>query len=153
MIERILLKLFKVREIPHPDGGLYLRRFFITPRWFPIRVFVHQLFTPDPDRVMHDHPWDFWTFPLSKRSTTAYTETKIEPGCGCVFSRRWHFRPAEYVHRITWLSRTPTWTIMITKKTRREWGFWVDGDRKWVDWRTYLGLPADHPASWEDVVS
>ncbi len=143
MIEAILRKLFKVREIPHPEGGLYLRRYFITPRWFPLRVFVHQIFTPDPDRVMHDHPWDFWTFPLS-----GYREVNMH-NRGFVDLCRWHFRPAEYVHRIIHLDYTPTWTIVVARKARREWGFWVDG--RWVHWREYLGLP-DEPVSWEDVV-
>ncbi len=145
MIERLLLKLFKVREIPHPKGGPYLRRFYLTPEWFPwFNVFVHQLFTPDPDRDLHDHPWDFWTFPL----TGYYEVGRVEP-VNYVLARSWHHRPAEYVHRITRLLHTPTWTIMVTKKGRREWGFWVEG--QWIHWRQYLGL-FDHEQSWEDVV-
>lgn len=148
MIEAILRKLFKIREIPHPDGGLYLRRYFITPRWFPLRVFVHQIFTPDPDRSMHDHPWDFVTFPLS-----GYHEIRLHDVHGRFNAYIWpwqcHTRPAEYVHSIYQLDKSPTWTIMVTNKARREWGFWVDD--KWVHWREYLGLP-DEPVSWEDVV-
>ena len=157
VLERLLLKLFKVREIPHPDGCIYLRRFFITPRWFPwINVFVHKLYTPDPDRAMRDHPWDFWTFPLS-----GYFERRDDSYMArIVYSRRWHFRPAEYMHRIVLLGKTPTWTIMVTRKARREWGFWVESpvqnvhdgiEYRWVHWRDYLNLP-DEPQSWEDVV-
>ena len=150
MIERLLLKLFKVREIPHPDGGPYLRRYYLTPKWFPFRnVFLHQLFTPDPDRALHDHPWDFWTFPLSGYIERRRWDDLDEIDIGSTLSNQWHYRAAEYTHRIIHLERTPTWTIMVTRKARREWGFWVEG--RWIHWRQYLGL-FDHEQSWEDVV-
>lgn len=147
MIERLLLKLFKVREIPHPDGGPYLRRFYLTPKWFPFfNVFVHQLFTPDPDRDLHDHPWDFWTFPLSGYSEVTPRNRHWQKSVRC---QCWHYRSAEYVHLIMHLDFKPTWTIMVTRKARREWGFWVEGE--WMHWRDYLDLP-DHEQSWEDVI-
>lgn len=159
MIERLLLKLFKVREIPHPDGGLYLRRFFITPRWFPwINVFVHKLYTSDPDRVMHDHPWDFWTFPLSgyREYVPSFIGTSSHTRINTANRHSWHYRRAIYVHRIFELFETPTWTIVVTKKARREWGFWVDdyyhpGMQLWTPWREYLNLQ-DASVPWEDVV-
>lgn len=164
----LLAKLLGHRDVPHPDGGLYLRRFFLSPRWFPIRVFLHCFYTPDPDRHLHDHPWDFWTLPL-----TSYEEELPENADGrrfrMVSRRRLHFRSADYVHRVTGFLRrplrgvrrfegpllpvsSPVWTFVFAKKARREWGFWVDG--RWVHWRDYLtgDKPDVAEQNWEDVV-
>lgn len=43
-------------------------------------------------------------------------------------------------HRITHVLPN-TWTLFVANARSREWGFDVAG--KFVDWRTYLGLPED----------
>ena len=41
------------------DGSKYMTRV-----WFG-RLRVHVFYRGDADADPHDHPWDFWTFPLT----------------------------------------------------------------------------------------
>lgn len=115
---------------------------------------IHIFWRGDLDRAMHDHPNDFWTFP-----PVGYWESVYDPRENHYFTQyvkpwRWHYRPAEYVHRVRGRYR---WTDMdmgtyygggfITlvreRKPHRRWGFWVwEPDQmamRWVYWRKYLG--------------
>lgn len=126
-------------------GEVYLRRWYLvaTP-WFS--VLLHQIRTPDKDRDLHDHPWSFVSLVL----WGGYDEL-IRPGAdwpGSEWSqygvRRGRlsiaYRGATCAHRIVSLHRSPTWTLVLTGRRRREWGFYTRSG--WVDWRTYLGLAA-----------
>jgi len=141
---------------PHKDiargGDLYLRRFYLTPLWFPIRLFLHHIVRPDSDEHMHDHPWDFWTFPVMG----GYLENGHRPRRGDVIGIHWllklvgtdpemgirhggwQFRPSTYRHRIVAVFPN-TWTLVATRKAVREWGFWVKD--KFVPWFQYLNVP------------
>jgi len=79
------------------DSGrsLYVTKYRFS---FSKRLALHVFTRGDADDDPHDHPWDFWTFPL-----VAYNETvghkqihqqKVEQG-------KWHFRKATHVHRVT----------------------------------------------------
>ncbi len=84
-------------------GNPYMTRIWIG------RLRLHIFHRGDLDPDPHDHPWEFWTFPL-----TPYVEavTKWEPGepntmqGGFVTRRqvvqpwRWSYRPAEHCHRV-----------------------------------------------------
>lgn len=147
---------------------LYLRRFFLTPHWFPVRVWLHFIAKSDDDRDLHTHPWDFATFVLRN----GYVET-FKDGTGAFRTAgNLAFRKAEHAHRVTLFARPsngihgvfefPAWTLMFARRARRAWGFVVpipyfdtaDGHTlitKHVDWREYLGLPADTPEAPEDA--
>lgn len=157
--ERLLCRLFPYRNIII-DGKLYLRRYFLTPRRWPLRLFLHRIYLPDPDRDLHDHPWDFRTIVLKG----GYQEMVRKDGVEYTTTWwRWRrgFRPAEHTHRI--LSVLPnTWTLLLVRRARRTWGFWpsrwetLQEGRVWptqrfyfVPWREYLGTP-DAPDSPED---
>lgn len=110
------------------------------------RLFVHFFNRGDMDRSPHDHPWDFWTFPL----TTYYEEVwKVVNYWGgaqravCINKKskvrrfRIHFRPANYIHRV--LHPAPgkrIITLVFRSAKYRSWGFWSDG--RWVHHRKYL---------------
>jgi hypothetical protein len=139
-----------MREVPYLDryivylGGLCVR--------------LHKFWRGDDDRAPHDHPWNFWTFPL-----TSYKETVEEclfgsagahaPQNACVdyfkpsiyrrenFVKAWrlHKRPAKYRHIVLGRadgSTRPFWTFVITGKVVNKWGFWPEPDRfvPWRDW-------------------
>lgn len=97
------------------DGFLGLRTIFgadgehetpyLTQAWIG-RLRLHVFHRGDADPDCHDHPWDFWTFPL-----TAYVEEVALPdrfsAAGAfvrhrqvVHAFRLHFRPAEHTHRV-----------------------------------------------------
>lgn len=146
----------------------YLTRVKLTPRTRWGQLYFHVFHRGDLDRDSHDHPYDFWTFPL-----VTYYEDVLDHATGrvtrnAVTAFHWHFRPAEYAHvqlgaaRFRWVYDVITdkrwfrenvfggWTATFVwhKPTRREWGFWVmpehpvffgrSGPRYWVPWREYL---------------
>lgn len=84
------------------DGAPYMTR-----AWFG-RLRVHVFYRGDADQDPHDHPWDFWTFPLRSyveevTVASGYTDTvlaeyitrrQVVPAFGPVF------RPATHTHRV-----------------------------------------------------
>ncbi|TPL30202.1 hypothetical protein [Mesorhizobium sp. B2-4-7] len=79
------------------------------------RLHLHIFHRGDADPDPHDHPWDFWTFPLTpyveevathglepvgeydpwaSRAIVVTMARKIVPAF------RWSYRPAEYTHRV-----------------------------------------------------
>lgn len=108
-------------DVIENDGHPYLERWIL---WCGGTLRIHRFLASDEDRALHDHPWWFATFPL-----TGYAEYV---GTGGVEKRRevrpWrlHFRTAAFQHRVE-LVQLPTWTLVLTGRKCREWGFWPDG--------------------------
>lgn len=125
---------------------LYLRRFYLTPRSWPVRVFLHNIFRSDDDPDCHDHPWDFSSLVL----WNGYTETIQSPRNYFLKSYQRIYAPsfrkmlATHIHKVTLDEKKPAVTLVFAKKAKRVWGFWTQNG--WVDWRTYLNLPGlpDH---------
>lgn len=125
-------------------GTLYMRRFFLTPRRFPLQLMLHVFYRGDEDPDPHDHPWAFWTYPLSR---LGYYEHVMEPD-GTVLAnytpgRTWTKREKNYTHRVIgpihkWdgdglphLKSKPwsMWTLVVREtKVSQDWGFWVKED-------------------------
>lgn len=87
----------------------YMRRYWIG------RLRLHIFYRGDNDPDHHDHPWDFWTFPL-----TSYVEevaepiwmsgplpTQYHPRRQVVRAFRLHYRPATHCHRVLGRYSTP----------------------------------------------
>lgn len=142
------------------------------------RLRLHIFHRGDADPDCHDHPWDFWTFPL-----TAYVEEVVENiGVGTPVWVRRHqvvqafrisFRPATHTHRV--LGRLDGWwpmvgaldpygvprvkpgrivTVVWLGRSRRPWGFLKarDGRWCWVAWRDYVFNGGKHaPCEPEEV--
>lgn len=136
----------------HKGAGLYLH------------IFHRGDWDPDP----HDHPWDFWTFPL-----TSYYEQRMAADGYLYINKvpgwRWTFLPATYAHRVLgrrykmedleWGFGTYTGlpgsivTLVWHEAVSRKWGFWVPsmpdmprelprrGVRRWMPWREYVYGP------------
>ncbi len=120
----------------------YLVRWhLISTRWF--RVFLHSILRPDEDRDLHNHPWA-WGFSLVLSGS--YDELGATTGHQWWYQtvRRFSWRAFKLssFHRITNV-RPGTWTLFFAGPRVREWGFRTEGGTV-VDWREYLGLPADH---------
>ncbi|RWI98494.1 MAG: hypothetical protein E5X86_26655 [Mesorhizobium sp.] len=129
------------------------------------RLRIHIFHRGDADPDPHDHPWDFWTFPL-----TSYVEEVVDRGSMNVFRQvvpawRWSYRPAEHTHRVLGrydslatmevvigafvfgARRVPPQcqpgkiiTIVWQGKSNRKWGFLRnrDGNWCWTPWREYV---------------
>lgn len=123
-LERFLCAIFKTREIHKPEG-LYLRRFYLSPRvrWLLFQIFLHHILLDD-DRHLHDHPFDFVTIILRG----SYRET-IRRSDGTTYERvltagSIRFNRAEHTHRLEIIR--PVWSLVIASRPRRHWGFWED---------------------------
>lgn len=126
-------------DVVRLNGEPYLERWFVY--LFGRTIRLHKFFRGDDDRALHDHPWKFWTFPL-----TAYWEY-VPNGTQKVEARRWHYRPSRYQHMVLgshakadkrgvkFSTPDPFWTIVVTGKKDRSWGFYPDG--KYVYYRDF----------------
>lgn len=134
------------------------------------RLRLHIFHRGDNDPDPHDHPWDFWTFPL-----TSYVEEyvsligekhPVRVRCTVVVKRfRLHYRPATHTHRVLGrfdrrrhgrgaldyfgaprISRRKIVTVVWLGRSRRAWGFLKarDGRWCWVAWRDYVFAGGKH---------
>lgn len=117
------------QEIMSPAGLIYMRRHFISGRAARPQVWAHEILLSDPDRWMHDHPWDY-TSVIVSGSYDEETPTGIQQ-----IDEGDHVeRSAESLHRLHLTS--PVVTLFVTPRARRQWGFMTD--RGWVSAREYL---------------
>ncbi len=145
----------------NPDvilGGArpYLRR------WYIIRlskrglgnVYLHHILRSDDDRALHDHPW--WNVSIVLRGgywewMPAWVETDLPGILARAESdlRVWRgpgsivFRRATAAHRLELPFGKTAWTLFITGKNVRSWGFHCT--QGWKHWRAFIGLPAGEP--------
>ena len=125
---------------------------YMTRGWIG-RLRLHIFHRGDNDPDPHDHPWSFWTFPL-----TAYVEEVTEWACSLIveghckdtyFTRirtvrafRPHYRSANYTHRVIGPVKGSGRIITVVWRGRsaRRWGFLKHRDGKWcwVHWKEYI---------------
>lgn len=115
------------------NNKLYLRRYYIYPTnrrsdldgaRFSIKI--HEICQSDEDRATHRHPWMFASLILKGSYEEELEEGRIKkfrPG-------KINFKPARQFHRLH-LKTDKVWTLVITGKRKREWGFFVP-------WEEYL---------------
>jgi hypothetical protein len=148
------------KVIPHRDividDELYLRRFFLTPRSWKTRVFLHHIRKSDAGIFLHDHPWDFtsyvlWGSYVELLKTAVVSPYELTEAGGGRRRHRWlsrHRYKAEDAHLVN--AKKQVVTLCFVKQARRVWGFFPP--EGWEDWRKHLGLPADVEVPAEDVV-
>ncbi len=134
-------------DIYGPGGTLYMRRWWLMPRWclrfdpllgypmpkpwMPFSVRVHHIVRPDADRHLHDHPFNF-------RTLLQGWNVELRPDGGRTITAGETYRaPATRWHRISQLSEGGVWSLFIMGRRVNDWGFLVDGEK--VPWREYLG--------------
>lgn len=99
-------------------------------------LFLHKMLKSDKN-PMHDHSWDFISFPINGKFTEELIDGKVTHST----KERFYVRDANTFHRII-LDKEyqltdkdiPT-TIVITYSKRKNWNYLVDG--KSVNWRKY----------------
>jgi hypothetical protein len=118
--------MMKRKVIYRDDNNEYLIRYtIVTCRLFSIKI--HNILMSDYS-CQHDHPWAFLTL-LLKGGYVEYT-----PEGSKVYSRfSLLYRPAEYIHRLE--IHQPVWSLVITFKKVRRWGFWTKAG--WIEWFNY----------------
>lgn len=116
---------------------------------------MHIFWRGDEDPLPHDHPFDFWTFPLVGYWEQVYDRNTHEITTEYVSPWRWHFREAEYRHRVLGRHRSVSLdhgpdhyygvfiTLIVLGVDRRKWGFWEwdhqANQPRFIYWRNYIG--------------
>jgi hypothetical protein len=110
----------------------YLERWCLTPRSDGGNLYLHHILAPDPDIFLHDHPWWF-------RSTVLAGGYDEQLANGDIV-RRQEGDSGEHAamdaHVITHVV-PGTWTLVLTGRTEREWGFLTAGG--WVHHDAFEG--------------
>lgn len=126
-----------------PDGSPYLYRWHLIPRNNWGNNYLHIQVASDPERPLHDHPWDNTSVILSGGYTEIMSEHQNLPSRthkrvkGDVVNRL-----ASHAHRLILPPDIPyTMTLFTTGPTVRDWGFWING--WWVSHKEVLTNLAD----------
>lgn len=117
----------------------YMLRWYVIPRNRLLNVYVHKFLRDDDDRALHDHPWWFVSVILHGgyiersesadrnmvlRCRTAITDLRSPFWRRSIAYRRSTFRHCVALPHTPDGGRTPCWTLIITGRRRRMWGFW-----------------------------
>lgn len=121
--------LLAKEEINGERCPTYLYRWRLLRVWGDRTVYLHHFVGNDWSRDLHDHPKRFISIGL-KGSYIEENESGER-----VYRAPWlRSFPASHRHR---LRSTNCWTLVITLRRVREWGFWSGG--KWIQWKKYVG--------------
>jgi len=94
-------------------------------------VYLHHFVDDDWLRDMHDHPYRLVSIGLLGK----YREET--PTGARIYRAPWvRSFPASHIHRIVMVDDGTCWTIMITLKPVRSWGFWTPAG--WTPWDKYV---------------
>lgn len=109
----------------------YLYRWFVVPRNEQANVYFHIQTADDPERPLHDHPWDNQSIILSG----GYYETQAMPTGAEIRNKRIKgdavHRLACHAHRLELLPGLKyTMTQFSTGPKLKKWGFYIEGE--WV---------------------
>lgn len=130
-LRTIINRVFKAEEINGKNRcPTYLYRWtLLSTRWF--NVYLHHFVGDDWSRDLHDHPKRFISIGLlgNYLEETPTGERRYRAPWIRTF-------PANHIHRIRILDRD-CWTLVITLRAVREWGFWHFG--RWIPWKQYVG--------------
>lgn len=124
-----LIQFFKKQIIYKGDQGgiLFFRWNLIGCKLFMLRL--HKFCSSDHD-CLHDHPWNFCSFILKN----GYYE-KTEKGLKFYSAFNFLYRPAEWKHSVQLKNNKPAWTLVLSFRVRRQWGFWVGN--LWTHWTKF----------------
>jgi len=122
-----------------PDGEPYLYRWFAIPRMKKVNTYFHIQVASDPERPLHDHPWDNFSIILSGGyiERLNYCEGGYNPHSTKTIERRKGdtiYRRAHWAHRLILPKAIDySMTLFSTGPKIRDWGFWYSS----TDWRRW----------------
>lgn len=143
LIDKLIERAMKT---PYTHIKDYMERYWLVPynKWLP-SARIHHILSSDDARAFHDHPWPYLTVilkggyfevrPQYDSSGLYIGETKKWHGPGSVLVRR-----SSSYHRLELPEGRTAWTLFITGRYRRKWGFLVQPAMK-VPHTEYLGEP------------
>lgn len=110
------------------DDKLYLRRWYLGPKLFGRRVYLHKICMSDTDRDPHSHPWD-WTSVILRGSYNEIRYAIMPSGIAEPIWDDTYFpldvlkRPATTIHKLELTN--PVYTLVLRGKTEWPWYFWT----------------------------
>lgn len=115
----------------------YMLRWFLIPRNPFLNVYLHKFIRDDDDRALHDHPWWFVSVML-KGMYLEVTETgRTERKAGSIaFRKATHRHRVELARDFLTLKPIPCWTLIVTGRKARTWGFWCP--KGFVPWQEFV---------------
>lgn len=127
-------RLLRPDFVISPDGEPYLYRWHVVPRNERCNVYLHIQVASDPERPLHDHPWDNQSVILAggyeeqhwPRPPKRYGRCPrlLVPGVTI-------HREAEEAHRLILPEEHPySISLFSTGPVRRLWGFWFEDKRE-----------------------
>jgi len=122
----------------YSDGNrdAQLRRWWVIPRNSFFNIYLHQILRSDDDRALHDHPWASVSFLL--KGDLGEVVHDLHPASLSGYTTRWpkhfvpYYRPPELAHRLVIFNGEPCWTLFITGRKVRDWGFFCESG-----WRSH----------------
>lgn len=114
----------------------YMLRWYVLPRNRRFNVYLHKFLRDDDNRALHDHPWWFVSVILRGGYVEHTVRGWITRNLGSVA-----FRHATHRHRVVlWRDAKgkaiPTWTLFVTGRKKRTWGFWCP--QGFVPWNKFV---------------
>lgn len=134
---------FVIGEANNP----YVLRWWIIPRnkWF--NIYLHKFLRSDDPRALHDHPW--WNVSIILKNGYFEVQQFHHYARGFISNdlpewqeRVWRrpgtviFRKATTAHRIELASELPVWSLFITGRVVRDWGFLCP--QGWKYWKDFV---------------
>lgn len=129
----------------HQGGEPYLVRRYVIPRNNYLNVYLHKFVKSDYDEALHDHPWWFISLILKGE----YVEHQLHGVMNHRKAGSIAFRKATTMHRVElfypqnqWglpegYTPSPVWTLVVTGRRIREWGFACP--KGWCPWEEFTG--------------
>jgi hypothetical protein len=120
----------------------YLRRWWVIPRNAYFNIYLHQILKSDDPRALHDHPWWNISFILKGGYFEVMPKWYGITGRPCGVRRKWRgrfaliFRRATAAHRLEVSPGRPCWSLFITGRIVRKWGFWCP--KGWRHWKEFV---------------
>lgn len=107
----------------------YLHRWWIIPRNRFFNIYLHHFLRSDDDRALHDHPWWNVSILLKGQYLEHMPTCSRQRKCFQII-----FRKATASHRVE-LTHGSVWTLFITGRRVREWGFHCP--KGWRPWQEF----------------
>jgi hypothetical protein len=126
----LIKKFVKPHFIIGQPEAPYLLRWYLIPRNRYFNIYLHKFLRSDDDRALHDHPWWFVSFMLKG----TYQEI-TDKGTSIRKAGSFLFRKALDRHRVELIDNKHCWTLFITGKKVRDWGFWCP--KGFVPWQQF----------------
>jgi hypothetical protein len=126
----------------------YLLRWYLIPRNRWLNVYLHKFMRDDDDRAMHCHPWWFISIlikgeyaehrgiPGEYHGLPMVSFSRVERRAPSIAYRRATDRHRIELRKFMHVRPIPCWTIVITGRKLREWGFYCP--KGFVPWHEFV---------------